>query len=92
MKQHLHFTNLICFHYIIVGGTSYHNAAGGTAYGNTNCKDIEYGSGGGGNQGGAGGSYIEINAGTVSYFKTIIMLFVYPTDFKQDLQIIDAKI
>ena len=54
--------------FFAVGGTSYNNVAGGAVYGSVYCKDIHYGSGGGGNQGGAGGSHIEIKAGTVRSF------------------------
>jgi len=53
---------------LTLGGVSYHGASSGAAYGQTGCGDVVFGSGGGGQNGGAGGAYIGIQVGTVSHY------------------------
>ena len=53
-------------HFLFQGGSSYHGAGGGTAYGKVDGTEFTIGSGGGGANGGAGGNFIKINVGGVS--------------------------
>ena len=49
----------------IPGGSSYHGAAGGAAHGKVDGTEFIIGSGGGGANGGAGGSFIKMDVGRV---------------------------
>lgn len=59
---------------ILPGGNSHHGATSGSAYGKTDCSDIQYGSGGGGDNGGAGGNYLQLDVGTVGFFFLIFLI------------------
>ena len=56
---------LFFFSFLKLGGSSYHGASGGSAYGKVDGTEFTIGSGGGGANGGAGGNFIKIDIGDV---------------------------